>query len=316
MPENTSIGLVNNRLHNSLKYYFREITSFLFLAFVAVGFSQSKINSILTPSDSLHSSRVRTVVVSEAVLTATALIGLNELWYSDYPQSDFRFKNDTDEWLQMDKVGHVYASYQFGRISSEMLAWSGVPKNKQLLFGATYGFAFLTAVEVLDGYSEQWGFSWGDVAANAAGTALYVSQELLWEEQRLLPKFSFHTTSYAAQRPELLGSTVSEQILKDYNGQTYWLSANVYSFIDSTFLPRWFNVAVGYGAEGMITAEPTAGDERYRQWYLSLDVDLTKIKTKSHFLKTCFSLFNTIKIPSPTIEISSSQGFKFHPIYF
>jgi len=316
MLENTSIGLVSNRLLNSLNFSIKKTIGFLFLTVITVGFSQSKVNTFLTPSDSLNLPRVRLVVASEAVLTATALIGLNELWYSDYPQSGFQFTNDNNEWLQMDKVGHVYASYQFGRISSEMLAWSGVSKRNQLLYGATYGFAFLTAVEVLDGFSEQWGFSWGDVAANATGTALYISQEFLWKEQRIQPKFSFHTTSYAAQRPELLGSSLSEQILKDYNGQTYWLSTNLYSFIGDSFLPKWFNVAVGYGAEGMITAEPTAGDQRYRQWYLSLDVDLTKIETKSQVLKTFFTLFNTIKIPSPTIEFSSSQGFKFHPFYF
>jgi uncharacterized protein YfiM (DUF2279 family) len=316
MLENTLTGLVSSRLLSSLNKYLTEIICVLFLTVVVSGFSQSKVNTFLAPSDTLVSPRVKLVVVSQTVLTATALIGLNELWYSDYPKSDFQFKNDNNHWLQMDKMGHVYASYHFGRISSEMLAWSGVSKKKQLLYGATYGLGFLTAVEIMDGYSEQWGFSWGDVAANATGTALYISQELLWNEQRLQPKFSFHTTSYAAQRSELLGSSLSEQILKDYNGQTYWLSANVHSFIGETFLPKWFNVAVGYGAEGMITAEPKPGDERYRQWYLSLDVDLTKIQTKSHFLKTCFSLFTTIKIPSPTIEISSSQGFKFHPIYF
>ena len=316
MPENTITGLVSNQLLNSLKTSVAEIICVLFLTVAASGFSQSKINIFLTPSDTLVSSRIRGVVASQAVLTTTALIGLNELWYSDYHKSDFQFKNDNNHWLQMDKLGHVYASYHFGRISSEMLAWSGVSKKKQLLYGATYGFAFLTAVEVMDGYSEQWGFSWGDVAANAIGTSLYISQELLWNEQRLQPKFSFHTTSYAAQRPELLGSSVSEQILKDYNGQTYWLSVNVFSFVGDSFLPKWFNVAFGYGAEGMVTAAPTSGDERYRQYYLSFDVDLTKIETKSQVLKTFFTLFNTLKIPSPTIEISSSRGFKFYPIYF
>lgn len=299
-----------------MKFSFKEILSFVFLAVCVVGFSQSKINTFLTPSDSLNTSRVKWVVASEAVLTATTLIGLNELWYSDYSKSDFHFKNDNEGWLQMDKVGHMYASYQFGRFSSEMLAWSGVSEKEQLLYGATYGFAFLTAVEVMDGYSEQWGFSWGDIVANATGTALYISQELLWHEQRIQPKFSFHTTSYASQRPDVLGSSLNEQILKDYNGQTYWLSANLHSFIGDSFLPRWFNVAVGYGGEGMITAKPTLDDERFRQLYLSFDVDLTKIETKSAVLRTVFSLFNTIKIPAPTLEVSSSEGVKFHFFYF
>jgi hypothetical protein len=76
------------------------------------------------------------------------------------------------------------------------------------------GFAFLTAVEVMDGYSAEWGASSGDIIANAAGTALYVSQELIWQEQRITPKFSFHTTKYASFRPSVLGSSFSEQILK------------------------------------------------------------------------------------------------------
>jgi hypothetical protein len=55
----------------------------------------------------------------------------------------------------------------------------------------------LTAVEVLDGFSSEWGASSGDIIANAS--ALLVSQELLWKEQRITPKFSFHTTQYAVQ---------------------------------------------------------------------------------------------------------------------
>jgi hypothetical protein len=59
-----------------------------------------------------------------------------------------------------------------------------------------------------------------DIIANASGTALFV----LWKEQRITPKFSFHTTQYAQYRPNVLGSSLAEQMLKDYNGQTYWLS--------------------------------------------------------------------------------------------
>jgi hypothetical protein len=83
------------------------------------------------------------------------------------------------------------------------------------------------------------------------------------------------------------------------------------------------NLALGYGAEGMIGENdeentlilPTK-QEKYRQFYLSLDLNLTKINTKSHFLKTIFSVFNTVKIPAPTLEYSPQRGFKFHALYF
>jgi hypothetical protein len=68
------------------------------------------------------------------------------------------------------------------------------------------GFAFLTAVEVLDGFSSEWVL--GDIIANASGTAICL-QELLWKEQRITPKFSFHTTQYAQYRPNVLGSSLA-----------------------------------------------------------------------------------------------------------
>jgi hypothetical protein len=145
----------------------------------------------------------------------------------------------------------------------------------------------------------------------------------MWHEQRITPKFSFHTTKYASERPEVLGSSFSEQILKDYNGQTYWLSVNLHSFAKGSKIPKWLNLALGYGAEGMITGrnEDTTAflashPQRFRQFYLSLDVDLTKIKTNSHFLKTVFSVFNTVKIPAPTIEFVRFNEVKYHFIYF
>lgn len=283
--------------------------------------AQSKLNDFFKPSDTLDTKRRNAVVISEAVFTSAALVGLHQIWYADYEKSSFQFKNDNNDWLQMDKAGHVFSAYHLGRMSAEMLNWSGVSKNDQLLYGSGYGFVFLTAVELFDAHSAEWGFSWGDVAANASGTALYVSQELIWNEQRIIPKFSFHTTKYADLRPELLGKSVSEQILKDYNGQTYWLSANVYSFAKTTKIPKWLNVAFGYGADGMISSNSNASNvlfdyERNRQFYLSLDVDLSKIETKSHFLKTVFSLFNTIKIPAPTFEINGSGKVKGYLFYF
>jgi uncharacterized protein YfiM (DUF2279 family) len=285
--------------------------------------AQKGLNAFLKPSDTLHKSRLKTLVISEASLGTAALVGLNQVWYADYPKSNFHFINDNAEWLQMDKAGHVFSAYHLGSFGANAMKWTGANQQSQLLYGATLGLAFLTTVEVFDGYSANWGASLGDVVANVSGTALYVSQELLWKEQRIVPKFSFHTTPYAAARPEVLGSSFQEQILKDYNGQTYWLSFNMHSFLPKSKVPKWLNVAVGYGAEGMITGNDAfvntiflPESQRYRQFYLSLDVDLTKIETKSHFLKTILTICNTIKIPAPTFEIKGSGGTKWHLVYF
>lgn len=285
--------------------------------------AQSGIQSFLKPSDTLNIKRQKAVFVSEAAFSAISLVGLNQLWYADYPRSQFHFINDNQEWLQMDKLGHLYSSYHLGRLGSEMLQWSGASPEKQLVYGAGVGFAFLTAVEVFDGFSSQWGASSGDVIANATGTALYVSQQLLWKEQRIIPKFSFHTTRFAAYRPEVLGSRFSEQILKDYNGQTYWLSANLKSFFKDSKIPKILNLAIGYGADGMLIGKGEnsviiqgENQPKSRQFYLSLDLDLTKIETKSHFLKTIFSVLSVLKIPAPTLEYSANEGLRAYALYF
>ena len=286
-------------------------------------FGQSKVDSFLKPADTLDIQRRNTVVISEAIALSGTLVALNQAWYSDYKKSSFHLKNDNAQWLQMDKAGHVFSSYQMGRFGAELLEWSGASQKSQLIYGSTLGLGFLSVVEVFDGHSSEWGFSWGDMVANASGTALYVSQELLWNEQRIVPKFSFHTTPYASARPNVLGASLNEQILKDYNGQTYWLSGNIHSFFKDSKIPKWLNVAVGYGAEGMITGDDVLVNTvffpektRIRQYYLSLDVDLTKIQTESHTLKTLFSILNTIKIPAPTFEINSLGKSKFHVLYF
>ncbi|WP_179009995.1 DUF2279 domain-containing protein [Winogradskyella forsetii] len=292
----------------------------LFLLASTSLFSQSKFNSFLKPSDSLNLSRRNTVVITQTALASTTLIGLNQLWYADYPRSNFKTLNDSGEWLQMDKMGHVFSSYQLGRLGANTLNWAGVGKKDQLLYGATLGFGFLTIVEIMDGFSEEWGFSWSDMAANAAGTGLYVGQELLWNEQRMVLKYSFHRTQYAKQRPNKLGNGFSEEFLKDYNGQTYWLSANINSFLRTETIPNWLNVAFGYGAEGMLTGEANdplfLNQNRRRQFYLSLDVDLTRIKTNSNVLKTIFDVFNAIKVPFPALELNNKGHVKWHYIYF
>lgn len=283
-------------------------------------FSQSSLNSFLKPSDTLSKPRRNTVVVTETSLAAIALVGLDQLWYAEYPRSKFKTINDSGEWLQMDKFGHVFSSYHLTKIGSNTMHWAGVSKKNKLLYGSALSLGFLTAVEVMDGFSQEWGFSWTDMAANTFGAGLYVGQELLWEEQRILLKYSFHQTRFAEQRPEKLGNGFAEEFLKDYNGQTYWLSVNMNSFLKTDFIPNWLNLAIGYGAEGMLTGEPNdplfLNQNRTRQYYLSLDIDLSRIKTNSHLLKTIFDVFNVIKLPFPTLELNSNGRFKAHYFYF
>lgn len=260
--------------------------------------------------------KVRNLSLIAASTYTVGMVGLNEVWYKNNPRQSFHFFNDNAEWKQVDKVGHFYSAFYISTASATALNRCGVHAKKSAWVGALVGFTSLLTIEVFDGYSAAYGASVGDLAANASGSAFYWLQQRQWNAVRIQPKFSFQRTPYASQRPDLLGDTFATELLKDYNGQTYWLSVHMDAFMR---FPAWLNIAVGYGAEGMIYARDEANIEAgftpIRQYYLSLDVDLTSIRTRSKFLKAVFTTLSCIKFPAPALSFST-KGAKFHPLYF
>jgi hypothetical protein len=180
-------------------------------------------------------------------------------------------------------------------------------------------------IEIMDGIHEGYGFSWGDIAANAMGSALVFGQELLFREQLVKYKFSYWESSYSDNSNGYLGETTMNRFFKDYNAHTYWFSMPVNKIVFKQQLPSWFNFAVGYGANGMygefenitvFNGVEIPETERYRQYLLSLDIDWTRIKTNSGFLKVLFKGMTFIKLPFPTLEYNSKGQFKGYWIYY
>ena len=263
----------------------------------------------------------------EAGLYAASMTGLYFAWYADYPQTNFHFYNDNAEWLLMDKAGHFATSYIVGSIGYELLRDAGLDEKRSIWYGGTLGLVFLTTVEVFDGFSEGWGVSWGDMAANTIGAGLFIGQQFLWHEQRITVKYSFHTTEFPKYRPDLLGENFIQQTIKDYNGITAWASFNVKSLFlnKKSKFPAWLNFAFGYGATGMTGGFDNSLEykgnsipyyDRERQFFFSLDVDFTKIPTNNKILKYTFKVLNIFKLPFPTIEYNTGNEWVWHWIYF
>ncbi|MEZ5018438.1 MAG: DUF2279 domain-containing protein [Flavipsychrobacter sp.] len=279
-----------------------------------------------------HTQRNRLILVGtlHAASMGFTFYGLNKAWYEDYPRSSFHTRNDIGVWNQVDKLGHAYSGYAVAGILTDVYSWTGVRKKKAVLIGSTSSLAFLSIIEFLDGHSSEWGFSYGDMGANVAGVALFAGQELLWKEQRIQFKFSYHNKSYDPTYQyvtrQRFGKGQGERILKDYNAQTYWLSVGVHQF-GVSWWPKWLNVALGYGANQMYGAYNNSWTDengvgvnannipRERQFYISPDINLSVINTKSGLLNAIFDRLY-IKIPSPALEINTETGLHFHPIYF
>ncbi len=305
----------------------------LLLVMSQPSFTPCLANQMQPTGDSLHVKRFIAMSAGGAAAYAAVVTGLNRYWYAHYDRVPFHVFDDGAEWLQMDKVGHVYTTYFESRWAMHAFRWCGIRQPHAAAYGALTGFLMQATIEVLDGFSEKWGASPTDLLCNAAGAALVFGQQLAWHEQRLCLKFSTQQKNYSAdltqRATELFGNTLPQRILKDYNGQTYWLSVNPASFVQQkpAWLPAWLNVAVGYGAEGLLggTENTWQADNlmvdrndvhRLRQYYLSLDVDLSRIATRSAFLKTVFELLNILKVPAPALEWTNNGRIDFHVLFF
>ncbi len=261
------------------------------------------------------------------------LTGLYALWYKNFPRSGFHFFNDNIGWLQVDKIGHTYATYNVTKWSIDYARWTGMKENKAIIYGAGSGWIYLTIIEVLDAFSLQWGASPGDLIANTTGTLLVAGQEYFWKDQLIRMKFSWHPVHYTPEvrdRAEhLYGTSIPERIMKDYNGQTNWSSINLKAlFGNQDKIPPWLMVSLGYSAEGLLGAESNiirkdgkivhdfSHYPRYRQYLLSLDLDLTKIPTRHRGLKFAFGILNVLKIPAPALEFNSLGKLRGYPVYY
>lgn len=278
------------------------------------------------PADSLNKSRVIGVSSGVSLAYAGSMIGLAQLWYKDQPKSSFHFFNDNAHWLQMDKLGHTYSAYWIQNRVNSLFRWSGMNRKSSLIISGAYSFVFQGTFEVLDGFAAEYGFSYGDLVANGAGVTLFTTQEILFKKQIVTPKFSFWPSGYAQYRPQLLGSNFPEQILKDYNAQTYWLSVNLSDIAPKNWkIPSWICLSFGYSISEKLKSDQefyiiqsgneTKTFEAYRRYLLSLDIDLSRIPVKKPWLKALLSNFNALKIPFPTIEFSS-RGTKGYWMYY
>ena len=290
--------------------------SYIFLVLLlGITYNSYAQNSIFKNSDSLSTKRVKIVTTAIAANWIAQTSLASNVWYKNFDKSNFHLFDDSKEWLQMDKMGHFYSTNKLSKLYTDCYVWSGMPLKKSVIIGGLIGLGSVTTLEILDGFNTEWGFSLSDMVANTLGSFVYASQKLIWNEERFLLKFSSHHTSYAALRPNVLGSTPLERMLKDYNGQTYWISFSPFAFSSNEKLPKWLCLSFGYSIDQKINGlknsytDPLTLKTYYakREYLISLDIDFSKLPIKKRWLKLIVSRFNYLKIPFPTLIFSNGK---------
>lgn len=266
-------------------------------------------NLVFAQTDTTWNKRSYWVAGSNVVLAGGSLALLSEVWYKEYPKSKFHTFDDSKEWMQMDKIGHGYTSYQLSMIEFAAWRWARMPEKKAAFLSSGIAWTYQFSIELLDAFNAQWGFSWSDVGANSLGAGLFLGQQLGWKEQRFQLKFAYKSSPFAAIRPNTLGSNFPQKVLKDYNAQSYWLCVAPGTFFPKSRFPKWIQVGFGYSTHGKLHGiadqytDFNTGQtySAHREYALSIDIDWAQLPIKKVWVRKLLKPLNAIKIPFPAV---------------
>lgn len=233
---------------------------------------------------------------------------------------DFHIAEDIDWFLYQDKFGHVYGGYTIAYLFGESLLTTGFNWETSTLIGGAMGLLYSTYVEVLDGFSVDFGFSPSDFYSDLIGAGFYVAQYYVPFLQNFTPKFMYVNPHWLNEKKR----ANAESFIDDYSSQTFWLSINVYNLLPESWKKYWIpwlDISVGYAAYGL--CNPTTGitcdnysekinDAVYgnRRIIIALDWNLPKLLPDDGAFWNWFKQgLNFFKLPSPAIEIGNKVKF-------
>ena len=251
-------------------------------------------------------------------LYVIAVTGLYFFWYRKTKLNAFHWFDDRKEWNQIDKAGHIYGGYFQTVWGYELLRWAGLSNKQSAVIGALLGISIQSSIEIMDGYSSKWGASYSDLGGNFIGAFIAASQYWMWEEQRIMLKFSYDGGDYPTgelgeRSSELFGDDALDRGLKDYNHMTLWASVNPSKFYPGIY-PDWLCYSVGYSTENLYGGFENKWTDkngnkhdrtdlpRLRVLNFSLDADLPKLNKGDKKELAIFKMLNIFKVPFPRLQ--------------
>ena len=253
-----------------------------------------------------------------AAVNLVAYTYQRDVWYTEETTGfhSLDFSEDWGKYQQMDKFGHFTDAYFTSDLTGKIYRWSGMLGTSSVWYGALTGWLWMLEIEVSDAFMADWGFSWGDMLANTAGSAFYVLQQFNYDALGgINPKFSWHKSE---AWKEMRYNKDPQALIEDYEGLTFWLTVNPHHYFPDSWKKNYsdwlapLGLAFGVSAKD-IGINPWGG---YKEYFIGLDVDLRKLPIwgNSNLAKFITSEVNILRMPLPTIRFSSEGvwfGFYF-----
>ena len=243
-----------------------------------------------------------------AVTNTVAYMYQRKVWYTQETTvfHSLDFMTDWNKYQQMDKFGHFTDAYFTSDLSAKIYRWSGISGEGSVYYGALTGWLWMLEIEISDAFMAEWGFSWGDMAANTAGSLFFILQQFNYDALGgIQPKFSWHKSQ---AWKDMRYHKDPQALIEDYEGMTFWLTVNPYHYIPESWKSNYSNWLAPLGLAFGVSAKdigwfPWGG---YKEYSIGLDLDLRKLPIwgDSGLMKFIVSEVNFIRLPMPTIRFT------------
>ena len=240
-------------------------------------------------------ARMGVVVGGTVVGFTLGHVVLNDLWWKG-TQAPFHINRRQDYLyaLNADKDGHMTFAFITSTVYGDLFRWTGMDSATAIWSGAGVSMAYQTYIEIRDGYSQDFGFSWGDMAANFIGASLPIAKHYAPVLRPIDLQISFWPSQEFKD-----GSHRS--IIDDYTSTTHWLSASIYDWMPPAWqewYPPWLGISIGHSVRDL---NGIGGG--FHTVYLSLDWNLHRIKGLPDWLRSVFRVLHLYHLPAPAVQI-------------
>lgn len=257
------------------------------------------------------------------VLNAGAIAFLHKIWYGSAGTTSWHWYDKPggrgwyDDWfnyVQQDKLGHLYNSWELTRLAAAYGQWSGLSRRNAALLGAGATTFFMAQIELFDGFSEIYGASRTDLLANATGSVLAGVQHLYPDGTDWFTfKYAYHPSPYY-EPDKSLGNLIT-----DYQGFTFWLSLRperMLPFRAQSIWPDWLALSVGHSGIGLDHPFSGRGNtpEHRRQLLIGPDVIVGELVDLPRSMQALEHLLSIIRLPLPAFQIAPRA--RWHFVYF
>jgi hypothetical protein len=205
------------------------------------------------------------------VYGGTAALGFSE-W--GWGTSSFTFHSEgyfgkNTAYGGMDKLGHAWNAAVLAETFTDAIRKRAPNPDGAPVTGFILSMGVMGMIEVMDGFSPDYGFSYEDVTADIVGATLGYLRSTYPE---LEEKVDFRVEYIPS------GNEKGFALESDYSGQKYLLALKLSGFESFEETPlRFVELQAGYYARGFTDEEVADGDSKRREPYAAIGLNLSEL---------------------------------------